>query len=304
MFTILGVRDAYAGFRFLATHAPVANLIDLSQVSLVGWSHGASAVLATMSTLNSDLSASPEPSEGYRFRCGAAYYPGCGLYGTFGGISQSQWSPYNPVRIFHGSDDSLCCTVRSPQLGCLLGQDPTFSSFYYERFKDLHVCFELEFPSNQRFEGFGIEQYCNTRIANAPCNTSMLQMHVFANVQHSFDEADNPSPNSKFTQADQDAAVAAELDVWAFLSACRTGSLPGVGSVPAGTNVGSTAAPSTMPAPGEPSAIDVVQSHVGHCVTAAAYLSDASQCELAAEALGLEDTTAAVRAYEDNPVSP
>ena len=137
-------------------------------------------------------------------------------------------------------------------------------------------------------------------IARSGVNTSMLQMKVFADVHHSFDEADNPSPNSKFTKADKDAAVASERDVWAFLHACRTpGVLPGVGSVPSRTAVGSTPGPTPVPASGH---LSFGKARIGHCVTDAAYISNITQCNHAAKALGLKDTGARSVAYTYNPV--
>jgi len=46
-------------------------------------------------------------SSGNLFRGGIAFYPGCGLYNAFGGVSGSTYVPYSPLTIMHGSEDDL-----------------------------------------------------------------------------------------------------------------------------------------------------------------------------------------------------
>tara|TARA_B100000745_G_scaffold269000_1_gene195303 strand:- start:209 stop:943 length:735 start_codon:yes stop_codon:yes gene_type:complete len=74
--------------------------VDTNNILLMGWSHGGSSVLATIQQNYLPLPANT-------FKAAVAYYPGCGLYGAFGGISQSQWVPNTPLLILHGDQDSL-----------------------------------------------------------------------------------------------------------------------------------------------------------------------------------------------------
>lgn len=84
--------DAYAAYNYLRSRS----YVKPNNIGLLGWSNGGSATLATISTTNS-----------YGFRTAIAFYPGCGLYNAFGGISTSTWQPYAPLVIYHGSIDNL-----------------------------------------------------------------------------------------------------------------------------------------------------------------------------------------------------
>ena len=81
--------------------------IDPRRIGLLGWSHGASSVLATI-----EQTVTPTRA----FRVAVAFYPGCGLFGAFGGIAGSTWTPITPVRILHADLDPLwtagACQVR------------------------------------------------------------------------------------------------------------------------------------------------------------------------------------------------
>lgn len=73
--------------------------IDPAKIGLLGWSHGASSVLAALDSLaipGNDL-----------IKAAAAFYPGCGLYGAFGGISTSTWMPHAPLLIQAAGADPL-----------------------------------------------------------------------------------------------------------------------------------------------------------------------------------------------------
>lgn len=94
-------RDALAGRAWLLANGHAV----ADRVALIGWSNGASAVLATMERRN-------EGSAGARpFQEGFAFYPGCGLINEFGGDAstpaKTTWVPYAPVTIHHGSTDGL-----------------------------------------------------------------------------------------------------------------------------------------------------------------------------------------------------
>lgn len=90
--------DAYGASQFLRTQ--YSGWIDPEKIVLLGWSHGASSTISTLSdTMVSRF--------GKQFKAGFAFYPGCGLYNAFGGISTSTYVPYAPLRILHGSIDPL-----------------------------------------------------------------------------------------------------------------------------------------------------------------------------------------------------
>lgn len=88
--------DAYAAARWLVKRPEV----NAQALALLGWSHGGSSVFATMSE-TADDGKSP------RFKSAFSFYPGCGLYNAFGGISTSTYVPYAPLLILHGSADPL-----------------------------------------------------------------------------------------------------------------------------------------------------------------------------------------------------
>ena len=92
--------DAYAALQFLASKP----FVSANRVGLLGWSHGGSSGMATMDVTRATAS--------YRFKAAVVFYPGCGLYNAFGGISRSTWKPYAPFVILHGSAD----TVVSPAI--------------------------------------------------------------------------------------------------------------------------------------------------------------------------------------------
>jgi dienelactone hydrolase len=86
--------DAYGALAFLRSRKDVMT----DRIALQGWSNGASATLATMSSLTPALK-SPTPATG--FRGAVAFYPGCGLKGQF----KKGLIPYAPVRVFVGTAD-------------------------------------------------------------------------------------------------------------------------------------------------------------------------------------------------------
>jgi dienelactone hydrolase len=87
--------DAYAGLDYLASQS----FVDAASIGLLGWSHGGSATLATMDVTQFDALSN--------FKAAAAFYPGCGLYGAFGGVNNSTWEPYAPFIVLHGSADTV-----------------------------------------------------------------------------------------------------------------------------------------------------------------------------------------------------
>jgi len=97
--------DAYGALAYLRARGDVV----ADRVAIQGWSNGASATLATMSSTAPGI-ASPTPATG--FRAGLAFYPACGLKGQFDeGIL-----PYAPVRVFQGSADEEVSPRRCAEL--------------------------------------------------------------------------------------------------------------------------------------------------------------------------------------------
>lgn len=90
--------DAYGAAQFLKTS--YSGWVAPAKIALLGWSHGASSTLSTLSDTMVSTFSKP-------FKAGFALYPGCGLYNAFGGISTSTYVPYAPLYILHGSIDPL-----------------------------------------------------------------------------------------------------------------------------------------------------------------------------------------------------
>ena len=87
--------DAVAAYRRLAS--TTSWRIDPAFVAVLGWSQGAST---TMSVL--DISTWPA-----LFKMGIAFYPGCGLYNAYDGISTSTYAPYSPLHVLVGTEDAF-----------------------------------------------------------------------------------------------------------------------------------------------------------------------------------------------------
>lgn len=88
--------DAYAALGHLSS----LPYVNAGRVGLLGWSHGASATLASIDATRNLNGTRP-------FKAAVAFYPGCGMYNAFGGIGSSTWQPYSPTSILHGTADSL-----------------------------------------------------------------------------------------------------------------------------------------------------------------------------------------------------
>jgi dienelactone hydrolase len=87
--------DAAAAAQFLS----VQPKINPAGIGALGWSHGGGSVLATMDRL--DIPGNE------LIRAAVSFYPGCGLYNAFGGISTSTWMPHAPLLIQAGGADPL-----------------------------------------------------------------------------------------------------------------------------------------------------------------------------------------------------
>ena len=88
-------RDAEAGAQWLSQQA----FVNPDALAILGWSHGASSVISTLSNTGE--------IKNRRFKTGIAFYPGCGLYNAFGGISTSTYVPYAPLINLLGDADPL-----------------------------------------------------------------------------------------------------------------------------------------------------------------------------------------------------
>jgi carboxymethylenebutenolidase len=97
--------DAYGALAYLRTRDDVAP----DRIGLQGWSNGASATLAAMSTDVPNLK-NPTPATG--FRAALAFYPACGLKGKF----DAGYRPYAPVRVFMGTADEEVSSRRCADL--------------------------------------------------------------------------------------------------------------------------------------------------------------------------------------------
>ncbi len=84
--------DAEGAHRYLAR----SGLAEPDRVGLIGWSEGASGVLAA-------VDASHGADGTMRFRAAVAIAPDCALDDGFGGVAHSTWRPATPVRIVHGA---------------------------------------------------------------------------------------------------------------------------------------------------------------------------------------------------------
>jgi dienelactone hydrolase len=103
--------DVLAALEFLRTRSDV----DHSRVALLGWSHGGSAVLATMNRRHpvvAQFLAAETPADRF-FRTAIAFYPGCyeSVYTRFG------YAPSSSVGIFIGASDDWTPANRCVLLG-------------------------------------------------------------------------------------------------------------------------------------------------------------------------------------------
>ncbi|HKA78629.1 MAG TPA: dienelactone hydrolase family protein [Xanthobacteraceae bacterium] len=95
--------DAYGALAYLRTRPDVAP----DRIALQGWSNGGSAALATMAP-DAPGRAANMPG----FRAALVFYPGCRLKHRFG----RGFTPYAPVRVFHGSADEEVSPARCKRL--------------------------------------------------------------------------------------------------------------------------------------------------------------------------------------------
>jgi dienelactone hydrolase len=87
--------DAYGALTYLRTLAAVRQ----NRIGLQGWSNGASATIAAMSA---DAPGWGERTPLSGFRAAVAFYPGCGLKGTF---DAKPFHPYAPLLLLQGTAD-------------------------------------------------------------------------------------------------------------------------------------------------------------------------------------------------------
>lgn len=118
--------DAYAGLKFIASKSYVYP----GRIGLLGWSHGGSSAMVAM-----DVSKFNATSH---FKAAVEFYPGCGLYNAFGGLTTSTWKPYAPSTILIGSADtvvspSYCQTrvSRAQKLGSTYAKITIFTNAHH-----------------------------------------------------------------------------------------------------------------------------------------------------------------------------
>jgi len=92
--------DAYGALAYLRNRPDVIR----DRIGLQGWSNGAMAALATMSSRAPGIS-NPSPTGG--FRAALVFYPGCGMEAI-----QGSYLPYAPVQMFVGTDDAEVSSKR------------------------------------------------------------------------------------------------------------------------------------------------------------------------------------------------
>lgn len=88
--------DAYGALAYLRSRGDVI----ADRIGLMGWSNGGSATIVAISTEVPGITA-PTPRSG--FRAAVAFYPACGLKGTF---ETKPFRPYAPTLVLHGTADA------------------------------------------------------------------------------------------------------------------------------------------------------------------------------------------------------
>lgn len=156
--------DAYAGLSWLRTLHSTENmkLVQDTQIGLLGFSHGGTAVIATLADVetmdketwnqqyNGNSYPCPKPAQkpstgGFSF--GVAYYPGAFMYGYFGNPTNNTgiYVNYAPVTIIAA------------------GQDPLYTSGHTEALVN------------------------RAEINGAGTNNNSINLIVYENAEHSFD---------------------------------------------------------------------------------------------------------------------
>lgn len=100
--------DVLGALRWLGTQAGVAK----DRIALLGWSHGASTLLATIDASDAEVEAFRGASDTPYFRAAVAYYPGC----TASSRSEG-WRPSVPTRILIGAADDWTPAEPCERLG-------------------------------------------------------------------------------------------------------------------------------------------------------------------------------------------
>lgn len=122
--------DAYAGLKYLRS----TSYVSTDRIGLLGWSHGGSSTMASMDVTEFDPASS--------FKAAVEFYPGCGMYGAFGGVNNSTWKPYGPLLILIASADKvvkpLYCEMRVNQAQTQGATDLSLTSF-----TDAHHSFDM-----------------------------------------------------------------------------------------------------------------------------------------------------------------
>ena len=136
--------DAYAALKYLHSQP----YISADKIGLLGWSHGGSSTMATMDVTQFNPSL--------RFKAAVEFYPGCGLYGAFGGVSNSTWKPYAPLLILIASADKIVkpryCRTRVSQAQTLGATNLSLTAF-----TDAHHSFDMARKIGNGFEQVDVD---------------------------------------------------------------------------------------------------------------------------------------------------
>jgi len=97
------VEDARAAWEFLNALPQ----IDGTKIGLLGWSHGAQAVMVEAAETGRESNV-PRAESDHKFVCTVAFYPGCGVNLGFvieEDITSSFWRPFRPMQLHMGMCD-------------------------------------------------------------------------------------------------------------------------------------------------------------------------------------------------------
>lgn len=104
-------RDAIGGYMALLNQKHNGkSIVNANKIGLLGWSHGGSSALATVARNY----IRPQP-----FKTAQIFYPGCGLYGTFGDVydGESTYVASVPTNLYIGTKDTIssipACTTHA-----------------------------------------------------------------------------------------------------------------------------------------------------------------------------------------------
>lgn len=119
------VDDARAAWEFLNALPQ----IDGTKIGLLGWSHGAQAVMVEAAETGRESNV-PRAESDHKFVCSVAFYPGCGPNLGFvieDKIDSSFWRPFRPMQLHMGMCDPFYdnCVIRKKKAAEAEGESPS-----------------------------------------------------------------------------------------------------------------------------------------------------------------------------------